>query len=170
MWKSIRASASISGVFPPLIDGDKLLVDGGMVNNLPADVMQAYEDIGTTIALDVSGPVTVNTSLNLDGYFSGWQVFTQRLNPLKKVDSIPKLASTLMHAALTKSAETELHTKNMADYHFNYPVTDYGLLEFDKPVQITETGYNYIKEKMSKLVNDSSFDLPRSDLSKPDSL
>ena len=94
MWKSIRASMAIPGIFLPVVDDDRLLVDGGMVNNLPVDIMQAYEDIGTAVALDVSGPISVNTTVPMDGYFSGWQVLTHWLNPAKKGT---KLAPTRQH-------------------------------------------------------------------------
>ena len=41
---AIRASVAIPGIFPPVpFDGD-LLVDGGVLNNLPCDVMRAVAD------------------------------------------------------------------------------------------------------------------------------
>ena len=36
--ESIRASISIPGIFTPAIVGDKLIIDGGLVNNLPIDI------------------------------------------------------------------------------------------------------------------------------------
>ena len=73
-----------------------------------------------------------------------------------------------MFSALTKSAETSQHTMSLADYHFCCPVTQYGLLEFDKLHEIAETGYQYIKQQISELMNDPSFDLARTDLSEPE--
>ena len=168
MWKSMRASSSIPGVYPPMVENNQLLVDGGMINNLPVDVMQAYEDIGTVIALDVSGPVTINTGVNLDGYFSGWQTFAHWLSPSKKMEGLPSLAKTLMYSALTKSAESNLHTKNLADYYFTFPVAKFGLMEFDKMHEIAETGYQYITEQLLELMNDSSFDLIKADVTDPE--
>ncbi len=54
--EAIRASISIPGVFSPMeIDG-KLLVDGGIANNVPVDVVRAMgADI--VIAVDVGGPM-----------------------------------------------------------------------------------------------------------------
>ena len=74
---------------------------------------------------------------------------------------MPRLASTVMQAALTRSAATTLHTKDLADYHFCFPVAEYGLLEFDKVQDIAETGYHYLKEKISELAEDPSFDLSK---------
>ena len=38
---AVRASVAIPGVLPPVPFGGDLLVDGGVLNNLPCDVMRA---------------------------------------------------------------------------------------------------------------------------------
>ena len=37
---ALLATSAIPGVFPPLVRGDELLVDGGLLNNLPVDVAE----------------------------------------------------------------------------------------------------------------------------------
>jgi NTE family protein len=50
---AVRASVAFPGVFAPVDRGDQLLVDGGLLNNLPADVVrQMGADV--VIAVDVS--------------------------------------------------------------------------------------------------------------------
>jgi NTE family protein len=39
--RAMRATMAIPGVFTPVIDGDQILVDGGTLNNVPADVTRA---------------------------------------------------------------------------------------------------------------------------------
>jgi NTE family protein len=39
--KAVRASCSVPGLFEPFRDGDTALVDGGLVNDVPADVARA---------------------------------------------------------------------------------------------------------------------------------
>ena len=54
--KAMRASMSIPGALPPVRIGDKLLVDGGIGNNVPIDVArQMGADI--VIVVDVSDPL-----------------------------------------------------------------------------------------------------------------
>jgi NTE family protein len=54
--EAIRASMSIPGVFSPMeIDG-RLLVDGGIANNVPVDVVRAM-GADVVIAVDVGGPM-----------------------------------------------------------------------------------------------------------------
>jgi NTE family protein len=53
---SIRASMSVPGVFAPVRMDDRLLVDGGIVGNLPVDVMQRL-GVDVVIAVDVEFPL-----------------------------------------------------------------------------------------------------------------
>ena len=41
LWRYVRSSMSLAGYMPPLCDpvDGHLLLDGGYVNNLPADIM-----------------------------------------------------------------------------------------------------------------------------------
>lgn len=52
--RAVRASCALPGAFTPVEDGDRLLVDGGLVNNLPVSVVR---DLGAdyVIAVDLSG-------------------------------------------------------------------------------------------------------------------
>ncbi|ORV93457.1 esterase [Mycobacterium interjectum] len=52
LWVAVRASISIPGLLPPVQHGERLLVDGGLLNILPADVMCADPD-GEVICVDL---------------------------------------------------------------------------------------------------------------------
>lgn len=52
LWVAVRASISIPGLLPPVQDGERLLVDGGLLNILPADLMCADPD-GEVICVDL---------------------------------------------------------------------------------------------------------------------
>jgi NTE family protein len=55
--RSIRASMSVPAILAPArIDGH-LLADGGLVGNLPVDVMREYMDVDVIIAVDVEFPL-----------------------------------------------------------------------------------------------------------------
>jgi NTE family protein len=52
LWTAVRASISIPGVMPPVPNGEQLLVDGGLLNNIPADIMSTSPD-GPIIIVDL---------------------------------------------------------------------------------------------------------------------
>jgi NTE family protein len=69
----MRATMSIPTVFSPVEWGDSLLVDGGLLNNLPVDVIKAMgADI--VIAVDVASDLKPREKLN-----SGFVVLQQTL-------------------------------------------------------------------------------------------
>jgi predicted acylesterase/phospholipase RssA len=53
LWRSVRASCSIPGIFPPLPMDGRTLVDGALVDNLPIDLMIERCN-GPIIAVDVA--------------------------------------------------------------------------------------------------------------------
>jgi predicted acylesterase/phospholipase RssA/CRP-like cAMP-binding protein len=80
IWRAVRASTSLPGIWPPVERDGELLVDGGISNNLPVDLARARCGAGTVIACDVSegsafeGMVVGETP-------SGWSLLAARLWP-----------------------------------------------------------------------------------------
>ena len=64
---AIRASMSIPAVFEPVILDNMVLIDGGITNNLPFDIIQDECDI--TIAIDVSGNLSIPTKAKAPNLF-----------------------------------------------------------------------------------------------------
>ncbi|MDP8201105.1 MAG: patatin-like phospholipase family protein [Candidatus Tenebribacter burtonii] len=64
---AIRASMSIPAVFEPVILDDMVLIDGGITNNLPYDIIQDECDI--TIAIDVSGNLSIPEKIKVPNLF-----------------------------------------------------------------------------------------------------
>ncbi len=42
LWERLRASSSIPGILPPVLINHELHMDGGLLNNLPVDIMRAF--------------------------------------------------------------------------------------------------------------------------------
>lgn len=52
LWQWLRASVAIPGVLPPVFHRGHVFVDGGIINNLPVDVMRESQ-AGDVIAVDI---------------------------------------------------------------------------------------------------------------------
>jgi NTE family protein len=61
--ESMRASMSVPGAFTPVDSGQMLLVDGGLMKNLPVDVVRKM-GADVVIAVDVSAPLKTKAELN----------------------------------------------------------------------------------------------------------
>ena len=72
---ALKASMAVPGVFPPVEIEGRLLVDGGMVNPIPYDLLPLDCDI--TIAVDVAGrrtPSSDETPSMVDLVFNAFQI------------------------------------------------------------------------------------------------
>jgi NTE family protein len=63
IWRALRASTSIPGVLPPVVDGSDLLIDGGFLNNLPFEIMREMRR-GQIVAVNVSRDRTIQATID----------------------------------------------------------------------------------------------------------
>jgi len=143
LWRAIRASVSLPGILPPTVRDGELLVDGGLVNNLPVDVMMA-KGVGRTIALDLQGDVQQLTvrGTELPG---GAAFLKQKLLPFagEEADAPLGIFEVILRSSLLGSANQSEHNKSVADLYLNPPVEKFGLLQFGTFDEIVQTGYDH---------------------------
>lgn len=84
---AMRASMSVPGVFPPVEMDGKLLVDGGVANNLPVDVARA---LGAEVLIVVDIPSVLKKRNELKSTFD---VAGQMLTVLIQQNSLAQIAS-----------------------------------------------------------------------------
>jgi predicted acylesterase/phospholipase RssA len=144
VWQAIRASVAIPGIFPPVRASDgHVLVDGGVLNNLPTDVMRDRYRPATVIAVDLQGSLDIPSSdLNGDGIVSGWRVVGRRFAPWKTPMAVPRMVDVLSRAtALTGSQSAEY-----ADLVLRPPVDGVGVLDFSDYRRVVDAGYHHAIE------------------------
>src|SRR5258708_12201859 len=90
LWTAIRASASLPGVFVPVLSDGNILVDGGLVNNLPGDVMRERA-CRTLIVVDVGSEHEF--TFNLPEFPSPWQFLRSRILPFAPPIQVPPIAT-----------------------------------------------------------------------------
>ena len=141
--KAIRASLSIPGIMPPVpMDGD-LLVDGGVLNNLPIDVMRQLNPGGKIIAIDVAPPTGARAKQDYGLELSGWRLLFRSANPFSKKIPAPAIGAVIMQSFILGSSivREENLKKGTADYYQNIHIKRVGLLEFNKVDYAEKLGY-----------------------------
>lgn len=149
LWKALRASVAIPGLWPPVpSDEGDLLVDGGVMNNLPVDVMTGFADAGAIIAANLKGSAKLpSTGLDQDGVLSGWAPFARRLSPLGADSELPGIVELLLRATETGNVLSAKRLEHEADVVLHPDVAEFGLLAWERMDDIIEAGYRYaIKE------------------------
>ncbi|KAM3956273.1 patatin like phospholipase domain containing sws [Aphomia sociella] len=144
LWRYIRASMSLSGYMPPLCDpvDGHLLLDGGYVNNLPADVMRSL-GAKHILAIDVGSQDDVDLT-NYGDDLSGWWLLWKRWNPFTtpvKVPNLPDIQSRLAYVSCNRQLE-EVKKSDYCEY-IRPPIDAYKTLQFGSFDEIREVGYRH---------------------------
>jgi predicted acylesterase/phospholipase RssA len=118
--EAVGASMSIPGLVPPLSRPGRLLVDGGVLNNLPVDVMKAADE-GPIVAIDV----------------------IRRLEEAEDAVSppVPSIMETLSRATVLGSVERAERNRQLADLVVTPDVQDVALREFTALERASAAGY-----------------------------
>ncbi len=128
---AIRASMAIPYVFTPIHLEDRVLVDGGLVNNVPLDLLSSKCDI--RIAVDVMGESS------------------------KPKDKIPNPIEAIFHTyevMMSTIADEKLIT-NPVDIYLRIPLVDAELLDFHKTEQIYNQAQSIkggLRDRLNKLL------------------
>jgi NTE family protein len=134
--EALRATMSIPGAFTPVHDGQRVFVDGGLVNNLPTDVVR---QMGADIVIAV-------------------HLETQ---PTEAKD-IRSLVSVLEQSVRAVISESEVRGLANADAVVSVPVGHFLTRDFTKNGPIMQAGYEAAKQKSKLLagfaLDDTSWD------------
>jgi predicted acylesterase/phospholipase RssA/CRP-like cAMP-binding protein len=158
--RAIRASVAIPGVLPPVPEGDELLVDGGVLNNLPIDVMREQNPTGPLIAVDVVPPQGPSAKSDYGLSVSGWQVALNRILPWRRGADVPGIGSTMLRSMLVgaDSKRQRLLRDGLADLYLNIRMGKIGMLQFEAVEAIAQLGYEQAVETLRKWIDDGGME------------
>lgn len=152
LYESVGASICLPGIAPPVTSGERLLVDGGVLDNLPVETM-AVRGEGPIVAVDVSSrfepptraaggasrPRLGRLSARLRQAVIGWD------------DPLPSFPETLMRTIVLGSIDTAEAAQRHADLVIAPAVQGVGLTEFGRIKEIREQGAAAAREVLDRL-------------------
>ncbi|CAB9506410.1 Lysophospholipase NTE1 [Seminavis robusta] len=150
-WRYVRASMSLQSYLPPLSEDGVLLVDGGYMNVLPADVMKRQMKARTVIAVDVSAEVVLD-NYEYGTHLNGWWLLYNSWNPFTQTVKIPSMGDISERLAWVNCDNQKKKVKEYIDLFLEPPVSNYGVLEYDKFDEIISIGYEHAKPKVDHFV------------------
>ena len=148
--QAVRASMAVPGIYPPVTRDGDLLIDGGLFNNLPIEVMASVCGGGPVLAFDVSPPEDLRAAAELPMWLSGWQVLRRQVNPLHHGPAAPGILDILLRTVGVGSVRRQRSevTAGLAAYYQRLPVGEWGLLDLDAAAKIADTGYQAALEPL----------------------
>lgn len=136
LWRALRASVALPGILPPVTHHGHLLVDGGVMNNLPVDVMATHAT-GPIIASDVTGELDIRVTDERYGERPWWWLLWQRMR------GTPSILSILMRSGTVGSEAQRRLVRDQVNYLFEPPLPDIGLRDWKKFDQAVAEGYEH---------------------------
>lgn len=141
VWFATRASGSLPGIAVPVVRDRELLVDGGVLDNLPVGIMRDRCAGGPVIAVDVSPAEDLRMSR--DAFPSPWAILGERVRPGPRPAPVPGIVDILMRTTLLASAAQRERSWREADLMLSPPVDAFGMLAFDQLDALVDVGYRY---------------------------
>lgn len=136
----VLASVSIPGIVAPVIDHGELLVDGGVLDNLPVDPM-SHTGAGTIYASDVSPPRTFSVGLHWEHAPGILDVIRHKMRQSAGT-AFPSIVRILERTATLASDRAASAQRLRGDVRFIAPpVAPYDTLDMRHLDEIVEVGY-----------------------------
>jgi predicted acylesterase/phospholipase RssA/CRP-like cAMP-binding protein len=141
LWPAVAASMTLPGYLPPKSIDGRLLLDGGVLNNLPVDVMAATGE-GPIIASDVSAryqPPALRPQRARRPRTARWAAQLRRW--VVGSDAVlPGFGETVVRSILLGSIDTAEAAQRYADVVIEPSVAGVGLLEWDRVDDMIDAG------------------------------
>ena len=162
LYNAIRASISIPTVFTPVIDGDSVLVDGGVVNNIPINnAIRTKNDVLIAVYVNADMPVH---HLNIQEKSKKQDIYIMKINEFRKRfdKSNPTDQRKRFHyfnlindtlASMTNHMATNIIKNSPPDILIETSKKPCGTFDFFKAEELVETGRYATKEKFDSLHN-----------------
>jgi predicted acylesterase/phospholipase RssA/CRP-like cAMP-binding protein len=139
--QAVRASVAIPGVLPPVPFGEDLLVDGGVLDNLPIEPMRRTSGVGTVLAVDVAPPIGPRAKTNYGLSVSGWRALQSKVK--KGAPQFPGITAVLLRTMIVSSMRVRdaQVARGDADLYLDLDMRKIGMLDFEVVERVVEAGY-----------------------------
>lgn len=145
LWRALRASVALPGILPPVTHHGHLLVDGGVMNNLPVDVMREQAPAaGPIIACDITGAINMQARDERFGERSWWRLLRGGMR------GNPSIISILMQSGTVGSEAQRRVVREQCDYLIEPPLPTIGLGDWKKFDQAIQEGYDAARACLDK--------------------
>jgi predicted acylesterase/phospholipase RssA/CRP-like cAMP-binding protein len=144
--RALRASVSLPGIFPPAVVDGQLAVDGGILDNLPVDLMLA-RPVGKVIAVDLSS--RKDYTVSYDSVPSPWRVLAGRVIPLSRRYRVPSPVSLMLMAMSIGAIGSARAAGARADLLIRPPVGGFSFTDVRVFDRVVEVGYQAARQAIS---------------------
>ena len=156
LWKAVRASGSIPAVLPPMFTDDgRMLVDGGVVDNIPLAPMKTIKS-GPNLIVHFGVTPTQPYTVKYESIPGRRQLMTRMLNPFarEKLPDVPGPISVLRRCFGIHQNPDLLPTEPLDLVLAPPPFPGSSFIDFDRHTEVFEAAYRWCNLQLDQLEQD----------------
>ena len=143
LWCWLRASSSIPGVLPPVLSSGRVLVDGGVIDNLPVGEMRARM-AGQIVAVDVGGTYRLETTREETELPPWWQLVAELFTAPRR----PGLRQILLRSGMVNSEATSERRRKQTKMLIKPELDGIDLLDWRAFDRAVDLGYEHAAKQL----------------------
>jgi predicted acylesterase/phospholipase RssA/CRP-like cAMP-binding protein/CheY-like chemotaxis protein len=153
LYEAILASGALPAFFAPVSLNNMQLVDGGVVNNVPGDVLKK-QGIDMVIAVDVTPEREVHLLSAKETSTHGGSMFRRIVQYVKRLKSrygtilLPRI---IMRVIAIEGLEITRNKSRYFDVHIKPNLEDFDLFDFGQLQQIVDIGEQSGRQEIAKI-------------------
>lgn len=152
VWAAIRASAAIPGLLPPYYTDDgRMLVDGSVASNVPADIMRSIKS-GPNVVVTFDPPAGERLNVDYAALPGRRELALKMLTPWGRADlpAAPSAASVLVRSLMANRNHFERHVEP-EDWLLMPPApAGMGALDWRRHSELVESAYRYALAEITR--------------------
>lgn len=153
LWEKIRSTSSIPGLIPPMVINGKLHFDGGLLNNLPVDIMREFiGKHGKIVAVELVQDAPGEKKYHFPPILTLSDILLSKLKIRNNPYKFPPFIDTFLKAFLMGSSLKSVQNATLANLYININLEKYSILHSSDKLakEVFEIGYKTASEEISK--------------------
>ncbi len=153
IWKTILASISVPGIFPPVVLNKNLHIDGSVMDTLPIEPMYDYP-VENIIAISLSN--LQEAEIDFEETPSSWKLLWDKVTRRNKYQ-IPGFYSIVENSLNLNSMNKQGNISDQASHYWPMDLNQYNFLDDSKWEEIQEQGYIQASKYLDAIPEEDRF-------------
>lgn len=145
IWKTIRSSTAVPAIFPPVVINGEIHLDGGIINNLPVDIMKKLiGHKGTIIAIELTRSAKDEQLYNFPPILPFWKTLLAKLRIGFRDYHFPHFVDTFLKSLLAGSSVKQAENSLDATVLISPDISKFSLLHISREQEneLMQIGYD----------------------------
>lgn len=149
--RAIRASSAIPGFLPPIMEQGHVLVDGGLINNMPVSEMLNVVGNGVIILCNVIPENYPDDSrFNFGDYLSWGDILSSRFNPFRRKVIAPGMIELIRRSSECNARTLQLQEISKANLYIPAIMSNIAFSDVSQIDNLVTLGYTAAQAQLEK--------------------